>query len=439
MPATSFAAESSPADTAYRQVRSVPLAVIEALGSNVVLNRFDYYTHAEPDQFQVSLQSIWDNIQEGFEWDDNHFNTNQFAHPYNGSVFFNAGRSNGLSFWESAPLTAAGSLTWEYAGEVHRPSFNDFINTTVGGIALGEMFHRTALTIRDNRATGLRRFGLETAGFVVDPIGGFNRIFRGEAWRVYGNPPEDNPRELSAWLRFGVRSRGDQDFAFGSEATGSVTDFRLIYGDPFAEHHNPYEFYTFRVEAASADSGFLNGVKGEGYLVALSHPNGGPDSHRWALTQRFDFDDNSAYKYGSQSVMIRWLKRFHHSEKSSMGVEVGGQWVILGAVNSEHTGLSQRNYDYGPGLGTDVIYVWMYHGFPLLRGEYSVVWLDTKAGDNASHWLHRGDLEATYLFTSDFGVSAAAGYFRRDSYYDDAPDVHQWSPEWRAGLTLRTH
>src|SRR5262249_43661258 len=140
-PPSATAAESTSSDTTQYSVpvRSVPLAVTEALGANVILNLFDQATHAHPEEFKVSWQSVWDNIQEGFEWDDNHFTTNNFAHPYNGNIFFNAGRSNGLSYYESMPLAAAGSLTWEYAGEVNRPSFNDFINTTVGGIALGEM------------------------------------------------------------------------------------------------------------------------------------------------------------------------------------------------------------------------------------------------------------------------------------------------------------
>ena len=31
---------------------------------------------------------------------------------------------------------------------------NDLINTTLGGIALGEVLHRTAWLVRDTRATG---------------------------------------------------------------------------------------------------------------------------------------------------------------------------------------------------------------------------------------------------------------------------------------------
>jgi hypothetical protein len=38
-----------------------------------------------------------------------------------------AGRSNGLNFWESAAVTAFGSATWEYFGKTNHPSLNDLI------------------------------------------------------------------------------------------------------------------------------------------------------------------------------------------------------------------------------------------------------------------------------------------------------------------------
>jgi hypothetical protein len=51
---------------------------------------------------------------------------------------------NGLSYYESAAVTAFGSGTWECFGGTNKASLNDFINTTLGGIALGEMFYRRA-------------------------------------------------------------------------------------------------------------------------------------------------------------------------------------------------------------------------------------------------------------------------------------------------------
>ena len=45
----------------------------------------------------------------GLVWDLDDFLVNQIGHPYQGNNYFNAGRANGLSFWESAGLTAFGS------------------------------------------------------------------------------------------------------------------------------------------------------------------------------------------------------------------------------------------------------------------------------------------------------------------------------------------
>ena len=46
---------------------------------------------------------------------------------------------------------------------------NDFINTTLGGIALGEMFHRMAWLVRDTRATGSGRMWREIGATALDP------------------------------------------------------------------------------------------------------------------------------------------------------------------------------------------------------------------------------------------------------------------------------
>lgn len=92
----------------------------------------------------ITPASWWNNMQHGWEWDLDPFLVNQIGHPFQGSQYFAAGRANGLGFYESAAVTAFGSGSWEYFGETNRPSLNDFLNTTLGGVALGEMLHRTA-------------------------------------------------------------------------------------------------------------------------------------------------------------------------------------------------------------------------------------------------------------------------------------------------------
>ena len=115
-------------------------------------------------------------MEQGWVWDLDDFTVNQIGHPYQGNNYFNTGRANGLSFYESAAVTAFGSATWEYFGETNHASLNDFINTTLGGIALGEMFHRTAWLVRDTHATGRGRLWREIGATALDPVTGRESI-----------------------------------------------------------------------------------------------------------------------------------------------------------------------------------------------------------------------------------------------------------------------
>ena len=125
---------------------------------NVIVNVF--YETANlvrgQDTAKITPKTWWANMKQGWVWDLDDFTVNQIGHPYQGNNYFNTGRANGLSFWESAGLTAFGSGTWEYFGETNKASLNDLINTTLGGIALGEMFHRTAWLVRDPQANRTR-------------------------------------------------------------------------------------------------------------------------------------------------------------------------------------------------------------------------------------------------------------------------------------------
>jgi hypothetical protein len=68
------------------------------------------FTHVAPRTF-------WQNLSDGFFFDDNHFSNNLFGHPYHGSLYFNSARSNGLNYWEAMPFALMGSFLWECCGE----------------------------------------------------------------------------------------------------------------------------------------------------------------------------------------------------------------------------------------------------------------------------------------------------------------------------------
>jgi hypothetical protein len=97
--------------------RSVGKALLQTTFINVI------YEAANLIRGQVTARitpkTWWDNMSNGWVWDLDDFGVNQVGHPYQGNNYFTSGRANGLSFYESAALTAFGSGTWEYFGETN--------------------------------------------------------------------------------------------------------------------------------------------------------------------------------------------------------------------------------------------------------------------------------------------------------------------------------
>src|SRR5262245_38539183 len=93
-------------------------AALEVTGINAVIWAYCRYIREGGTNagFRISIPSWKENLLNGFEWDDNHFSTNQIAHPYHGSMYFASARANGFDFYESIPFAFAGSAMWEYFG-----------------------------------------------------------------------------------------------------------------------------------------------------------------------------------------------------------------------------------------------------------------------------------------------------------------------------------
>ncbi len=189
------------------------------------------------DTAKVTPEAWWNNMKQGWVWDLNDFPVNQVGHPYQGNNYFTAGRANGLSFYESSAVAAFGSATWEYFGETNSASLNDFINTTLGGIALGEMFHRTAWLVRDTRATGRGRMWREIAATAFDPVGGYNNFTRGDGGRVYDKPADMVPSGLGAVASLGALWRGQENGSVSGAEGQAFLEVDLLYGDTRSGQH----------------------------------------------------------------------------------------------------------------------------------------------------------------------------------------------------------
>jgi hypothetical protein len=188
---------------------------------------YDRYV-ADEEFARISFHTIRENFRKGFTYDSDHFSTNQAAHPYHGSLYFDAARSNGYGFWESGAFTLAGSLLWECCMETTAPSVNDLVNTTLGGMTRGEISHRLSVMILDNTASGSNRLWRELGAAIVNPVGAVTRLLHGDTSRDFPNPEERFPRGFA--LSRSPRSTATPSAATSrSRSTPSGSDWTSIF------------------------------------------------------------------------------------------------------------------------------------------------------------------------------------------------------------------
>ncbi len=117
-------------------------AVLELQG--IFLTGFLYYVTTSGLDHDWDLNYSWDVFSkkvtgEAFDTDHNHFGTNFVGHPLGGTGYYQAARTNRLGIYESGAMAFAGSLVWEYFGEIREViSFNDTLVTPLAGWAIGE-------------------------------------------------------------------------------------------------------------------------------------------------------------------------------------------------------------------------------------------------------------------------------------------------------------
>lgn len=387
---------------------------------------------------QVSAQSIKNNLSYAWQWDDNAFINNQFSHPYHGSLYFNSARTNGYDFWQSFAWPFVGSAMWEIAGEAWAPAPNDFLNTSFGGVVLGEMLFRLSSLALDNTATGSERTFREIGGFLLDPLRGFNRLVRGETHGVTANPPDWRPSRVFGTLDVGYRRTANQ-FSFDSVKTGLDQwdlGFKLAYGDAVTDlRGKPFSYFGLAAEVAGPppDSARrLNRLSARGSIAAW--PLGSSGHHQFALMMEYDYFNNPATEFGGQSVLAGVVSTFGEQGKDFWAqTNVLLDAIVIGATKSDYyTTIEGRNYDYGPGLGAQVTGSLFYRHHLQATLSYLGFWIHTIDGANSAHYQDALSLEARYWMNRRFGLGASVTRYSRTSDYSGLPDVSQDAGFFRA-------
>ncbi len=387
---------------------------------------------------KVGLQSWWRNVNNGWEYDGDNFETNNFAHPYHGALFFNVGRTNGYSFWESTGWALTGSAIWEFFGETFRPAFNDWIYTGIGGVNLGEITYRLSAMVTDNRASGSDRVWSEIFGTLINPVRGFNRAISGEMGQNFPNPEWRNPDDFLITFDAGTRTidkNGDKQYR-DKELEG-LFRLALIYGNPF-KSKEPFEFFGMNLAIASGLPHFTQ-LNSTGFLFGYELKK---NKHRLDVNLDFNYNNlikqeitqgDTSYKgflFGTTQLYPHVLSRFPIGQKTEIVTQIGLNTILMGATpNDYYVDVEGRVYDFGPGIGTRIYVsiqngIWSY--FNLLY--YSAwIWTQTEPSDSKHH-IHFVILEGQYPLTNFFSFGVSAGLYWRNSYYENFPDVNKNHP-----------
>jgi len=380
----------------------------------------------------VGPKSWWNNISGRWVWDDNSFATNQFMHPYHGSLYFNSFRSNGYNFWQSAVAAWAGAFLWECCGETNPAAPNDLVNTAIGGITLGEMLYRASARVLDNTATGGERAWREIVGGLIDPERGVSRLIHGRTSGVAPNGAERTPSFAGGALDVGwqrIEGSGPSDTA----TAGGLVRLDYRYGDPVLDQVGR-PFSTFAFELNVLTNGGIEEAFTHGSL--LGKRVGRPDSphrHVLGLILNYDYSNNPAYEVGMQSLTGGLISDWHLSERATLHTEAFGRGIVLTGIKSpQYIVVGEgRDYDYGPGIGARFDATLELRGRGSLRIGYEQNWIRSVNGVDANHTLGRALVRARVALTRNVGFGAGIKQRHIHSYYRNYPDDDQDTTEFR--------
>lgn len=450
-------------------------AAAEATGINVGVQLFDRYA-LNTDFAQTTLNSLKRNFTDGMVWDNDFFITNLFAHPYHGNLYFNAARSNGLSFWESAPYALGGSAMWEFLGETEPPAINDIIATTCGGIAIGEMTHRLSRTVLDDRDRGGIRFLREAAATIINPIQGLHRIFSGDAWRVRSDHYRYHdfskiPVDMS--FSVGWRYLADNGALFRGIHAPYV-NITLMYGTPVdgERHTTPYDFFDLEMNAAfGGGQPFVNTLNIVGRLWSTPILDKKDMTGEFGIYQHFNYYDAKPIEDGSELTPYRIseaagfgpgfilsLPQTGAMTKLEQRIFMSG--ILLGGTKSDYFNVIERDYNMGSGFSVKSKTQIEFGKFGrfMLNAKYFRIYTwkgyedkDLQAfadGTKDLHYLNvQGDRSNAMLLVvnpvmemhlaKQWSVTLSGAYYSRRTFYKYHDMVKANTFETKLGLTCR--
>jgi hypothetical protein len=414
------------------------------LGTNLGVWSYDHFVQGS-SYAQININTIKDNFRTGFSGDNDGFMTNLLSHPYHGGAYFDAARSNGMSFWQSAPYSTAGSLMWEFFMENEPAAINDVISSGIGGPCMGEIGFRISDLVIDDRAIGFDRFKRELLLTIISPIRGLNRLLSGEAWKhrnITGRSLPKTPITFYATSGYHI---------FNGTGQAACYDLGIDYGDPFnAENEKPYDYFSIRLSGNfSSQQSIIGRVSIVGMLCSKDlYSNGRDHQLTVGIFQYFNYYEInpvnknsplSPYKLAetaSAGSGLLYQRKLTNHVIFTGSAHVGA--LLLGGYPNDYDNRFIRTYNMGSGfssklnLGLQVgnrailelntenyqIYSWIEY-----LPHYTEQLHANERGYKGSANLSVARLNFNYKISHHFLLAAETTYYYRKNKYKYYPDV----------------
>jgi hypothetical protein len=325
---------------------------------------------------------------------------------------------------------------WELFGEVWAPAPNDLLNTSLGGIALGEMLYRMSSLTLDNESSGSERVFREIGATLLNPVRGFNRAVDGTMFKRSRTPDEWRPSNVFANVELGYRRFStNEDITDPNALETGYVSAGLVYGSAMNDLLKA-PFSHFRLNLLLA----FNPGEGARKLSELSVRGslggkkiGNPQTfQRLGAFMTYEYFSNPIIEFGAQGFQGGWLKAFVPKKGPILYLDGTAIFNPIAAIRSDYF-LSEegRDYDYGIGLGGrgEARAIWTGRAWVAATANYRFI--PVISGFPAQHQLLNLNLDARYYVMHRFGLGATYNQLWRWSAYTDRADFNKKSAEVR--------
>lgn len=439
--------------------RSFLVPAYEIPGFEFLLNRFDHYA-LDSASYPSPISNFRNNLHRSWVVDNDKFSTNQFLHPYQGSIYQGLARSAGLGFWEASAYTFAGSLLWEEAGENTAPSINDQIATGIGGNFLGEPLFRMASLLLESGSGGRPGFWRELGAAAISPATGFNRMAHGNRFAPVFRSFDpavftrvDLGANLSTRFSSNIRVNADPSAPPAGQTLDrghGIASFTMGYGlpgKPDYEYSRPFDYFSFELALDTANA--VESVFSRGLLYGTDYGSGAGYRGVWGLYGIYDYVAPNIFRISNTAAALGttaqwWLSQSIALQGTALtGVGYAGGGVIHGSgvTAPSPTGEGQRNYHYGV-APESVLALRLIMGDRAALDATARGYYISKLGateSTGSETIDRVDVALTLRVFSLHGITIRYSESHRDGRYAHQPDSQQRVSTVSIGYTLLGH